>query len=898
MALSTVTLRINAHDFTTEPVTAYAVITPTRTVRDPDADFMVVNQREFLPLGDTARASIQLVATGQGEPDDWLYRIELWAVDEPARMDPASPTGYLIIRGLVALPTGQSEYNLADLDFLDQPDTDVTYPRLDELLAAIDAAGATVVRAERVLGDIRDTDLGTIVDDMRAIRAAAQDAADHAAAAADAAEANVDEVRDAATAATAAVASMSGRMPDRGVRAVGKGELVVNAADYVRGNEIDDPAFLDETLRTERSTDGWYFGFTPAGSVISGRTGPLWVARNSSGPGGTRETLLGIDPIEVEPGETYIVGATWANYPLGSGGYVHPVVYVRHTDGSESIDEIGGNARSEIGDLGINFRELVDTWTAPADAASVTVGYRWTNPDDSRGVRLIDPVFRPEMDTVQAALHATPTGGTCYFPAGTYPLGSAPIVIPSDIAITGDGPHTVFDGDADGAFFLLAPRTDNVMLSDITVRGSMPPAGLVGGDSDPKPNQIGIDAPGASLAAPLRNIRIERCLFSSLEGIGVRLKHAHHLSIERCGFNRYGYAGIAAYSPNRASISYNEFTGTGVAPSWASDGGFGAFVAIDTADRDAGLEHPRPVDVKFHSNTVQNQTGVCLAARLGRRVTFSSNHVYDFDNDGIAAISEHPYTAASNTEDYGSTEIVIADNAISGRGPSRSQMGIRLRGGSSSANHVEYASGVITGNLLTWCGAHEDSNTAGAIQVAYARGVAVANNVIVEARSSGVVLHNCQSVIANSNNIIDVFRHDSQAAAAFRLTRTRQELCDVTLNSNRLSRGSLALAAPITHISDAAFIADPNSAQHTVIQSGNYWGSSREVSYSSNPRSLQSLGLIYNQTYGTSPPSWGSWSIGDRCFNQDPRNPAVIGWVCTASGSPGTWRPFGAVNLG
>lgn len=50
------------------------------------------------------------------------------------------------------------------------------------------------------------------------------------------------------------------------------------------------------------------------------------------------------------------------------------------------------------------------------------------------------------------------------------------------------------------------------------------------------------------------------------------------------------------------------------------------------------------------------------------------------------------------------------------------------------------------------------------------------------------------------------------------------------------------------------------------------------------------------ETSGTSAPTTGTWAQGDKCKNTDPVEAGstgskyvVIGWICSVSGTPGTW---------
>ena len=43
-------------------------------------------------------------------------------------------------------------------------------------------------------------------------------------------------------------------------------------------------------------------------------------------------------------------------------------------------------------------------------------------------------------------------------------------------------------------------------------------------------------------------------------------------------------------------------------------------------------------------------------------------------------------------------------------------------------------------------------------------------------------------------------------------------------------------------------------------------------------------------------PLTGSWNAGDIVYNRNPSASGFIGWVCTISGTPGTWKTFGAIS--
>lgn len=51
-----------------------------------------------------------------------------------------------------------------------------------------------------------------------------------------------------------------------------------------------------------------------------------------------------------------------------------------------------------------------------------------------------------------------------------------------------------------------------------------------------------------------------------------------------------------------------------------------------------------------------------------------------------------------------------------------------------------------------------------------------------------------------------------------------------------------------------------------------------------------------NRDVGTAAPVSGTWAQGDIRFNLTPTAGGFIGWVCTAGGTPGTWKTFGAIS--
>ena len=47
---------------------------------------------------------------------------------------------------------------------------------------------------------------------------------------------------------------------------------------------------------------------------------------------------------------------------------------------------------------------------------------------------------------------------------------------------------------------------------------------------------------------------------------------------------------------------------------------------------------------------------------------------------------------------------------------------------------------------------------------------------------------------------------------------------------------------------------------------------------------------------GTTAPIFGSFKLGDICWNTEPQEGSYAGWICIKAGNPGEWAPFGAIG--
>jgi hypothetical protein len=59
---------------------------------------------------------------------------------------------------------------------------------------------------------------------------------------------------------------------------------------------------------------------------------------------------------------------------------------------------------------------------------------------------------------------------------------------------------------------------------------------------------------------------------------------------------------------------------------------------------------------------------------------------------------------------------------------------------------------------------------------------------------------------------------------------------------------------------------------------------------------ISTLAQCEHVTYGTAAPTTGAWLRGATRINTAPSASGYLGWVCTESGTPGTWKGYGTIQ--
>lgn len=76
-------------------------------------------------------------------------------------------------------------------------------------------------------------------------------------------------------------------------------------------------------------------------------------------------------------------------------------------------------------------------------------------------------------------------------------------------------------------------------------------------------------------------------------------------------------------------------------------------------------------------------------------------------------------------------------------------------------------------------------------------------------------------------------------------------------------------------------------------QSPNYNGQLDSINTGYLPLGYGGSNVI---AFSATAPISGTWAVGDIVFSSSPASGGYVGWVCVGSGSPGTWKTFGAIS--
>lgn len=169
------------------------------------------------------------------------------------------------------------------------------------------------------------------------------------------------------------------------------------------------------------------------------------------------------------------------------------------------------------------------------------------------------------------------------------------------------------------------------------------------------------------------------------------------------------------------------------------------------------------------------------------------------------------------------------------------------------------------------------------VSVVSQKNIIIQKNTLYNISNIGIEAYNSDNVTVVSN-IIDA------VSKGIRISAQGTTIDNNTITNNSNTGIELYYSAPIG-ISNTRII---NNYVNNSTGS-KYVIASRASMYVQNNIGLDGLDPNY-VVYADAAPTTGYWAKGNTVYNSKPNSTSSVGWICTASGTPGTWHVFGNIN--
>jgi hypothetical protein len=433
---------------------------------------------------------------------------------------------------------------------------------------------------------------------------------------------------------------------------------------------------------------------------------------------------------------------------------------------------------------------------------------------------------------INAAVAALSSGGTLYFPPGTYLLKSQQIKLASNIKYIGAGKEaTTISLGTNGSFYPSGFSNYNgssvsfVSISDMTINGNYSTVADGGNDN----YQIGIYA-----------YLVQDSIF------------------ERINFKNIWYVGIEIdFFANRNIVRNCTFTNVGDKHTIVGPTGYYYCVGTDNGTIGTVIDSNIMTNCGYGVSMNADGSATCQGVTVTNNKIYSPKGQLVFGrNTVVGLIVSHNYAY-----NLGAAFVEIYENS-----------GVPSSSGYSNEIHV--INNVIDGvNTLSYSGLF-------AIAITAYSGVIVSNNTITNANnlsgSTGGININGSSVYTPigaiiSNNYLEGKFHIYEA---IRLNGGTQHL----VSANIINGDSVATGITVV-----------SGVTNSTLSYNKFINCATNISNSNNTTIIQGVSL-------SAAPTTGTWSVGTIVNNSAPASAGYIGWVCTVAGTPGTWKTFGLIS--
>ena len=535
---------------------------------------------------------------------------------------------------------------------------------------------------------------------------------------------------------------------------------------------------------------------------------------------------------------------------------------------------------------------------------------------------------------IQAAINASSINGAIlYFPAGTYKVSSTSLN-----ALTGLSNVKLQGVKGATTIFLTSTSTTTAIIGSQSAVFNFEIDGII---FDGNIASIPFTGVYCVKFDNIAGFQATNCVFqnSTLDGILLGTTLAKQILVENCVFQTIGIAGTGAngirvYNNEGIQINRNYFYGFIISP-------------IDT---NPSTLYDNLSNTVITNNFIQNATsgwksGISVISLLGDRFLVQGNTIINGGSGG--QIMVHAYPSGRSVRDYKiignslfnstgtgivvnqdqNTDVIVTNNNIKNCVGS----GILV----TNINTPPYSSTtpvIISDNIIedSSSATYVNTNQPSCIQIAQAENVIISDNYCVTPRWAGISIQSgSNNIFAQDNTIIGqqgIAPTDLSTNAGGGIVVSpggysySGNVTNVLINGNFIYN-YLTSQSPTTNIrtggivvyndSSGANTVDNITITNNMVRFGNgigiqtyFLGVSKidgnTISQTNGGTIVDtsSIGLAVNSTNGfyTAAPTTGTWTTGTVIYNSTPSSAGYVGWVCTAAGTPGTWKTFGLIT--
>jgi hypothetical protein len=203
----------------------------------------------------------------------------------------------------------------------------------------------------------------------------------------------------------------------------------------------------------------------------------------------------------------------------------------------------------------------------------------------------------------------------------------------------------------------------------------------------------------------------------------------------------------------------------------------------------------------------------------------------------------------------------------------------------------EWQSGMISNNIIESHTPDYDSTEGGGIYLDSVKEVIVSNNVICFVREHGIFLQNCLNVHVIGNLIKNININSSVDGSIYDGIHIDSDSIFNFISSNKIRRSIPESPRYGIYVAGNQNVFEDNTSQN--ITTPFYIEPLTNIAAYGDTRSSFNKRRV---EYLNNQPLTGRWLIGDIVWNTSPVAGGTAGWICTASGTPGTWKTFGSIS--